>query len=92
MRGPGTTGIFPGRAPDFLPLEAESHSIYSLSMSTKELAMETIKDLPDDASWQEIEDRIHFLAAIEKARGEVRRGEVVPHAEVRNLLDGWLSE
>jgi hypothetical protein len=58
-------------------------------MSTKELAMETIRDLPEGASWQEIEERIHFLAAIEKARGEVKRGEVIPHEEVRNLLKGW---
>lgn len=61
-------------------------------MSTKELAMETIKDLPDNASWQEIEERIHFLAAIEKSREEVRRGEVTPHDEVSNLLKKWLSE
>ncbi len=61
-------------------------------MSTKELAMETIKGLPDNTSWQEIEERIHFLAAIEKSREKVRRGEVVPHEEVRNLLDGWLTE
>jgi predicted transcriptional regulator len=61
-------------------------------MSTKELAMETIKDLPEDTSWQEIEDRIHFLAAIEKSREEVRRGEVVPHEDVCNLLKEWLSE
>lgn len=61
-------------------------------MSTKELAMETIKDLPEDTSWQEIEERIHFLAAIEKSREEVRRGEIVPHEEVRNLLNGWLTE
>lgn len=61
-------------------------------MSTKELAMETIKGLPENTSWQEIEERIHFLAAIEKSREEVRRGEVVPHEEVRDLLDGWLTE
>ncbi len=61
-------------------------------MSTKELAMETIKGLPENTSWQEIEERIHFLAAIEKSREEVRRGEVVPHEEVRNLLDGWLTK
>ena len=61
-------------------------------MSTKELAMETIRDLPEGATWHEIEERIHFLAAIEKAREEVRRGEVVPHEEVRNLLSGWLSK
>ena len=54
--------------------------------------METIRDLPDDASWQEIEERIRFLAGIEKARNEVRRGEVVPHEEVRELLGKWISE
>jgi len=61
-------------------------------MSTKELAMETIRELPEDASWQEIEERIHFLSAIDKARGEVLRGETVPHQDVRNLLNGWLTE
>lgn len=59
-------------------------------MPSKELAMETIRDLPEDASWQEIEERIHFLAAIDKARAEVRSGDVVPHDDVRNLLDQWL--
>ena len=61
-------------------------------MSTKELAMETIKELSEDTSWQEIEERIHFLAAIEKSREGVRRGEVVPHEDVRTLLNGWLTE
>jgi predicted transcriptional regulator len=62
------------------------------SMSTKELAMETIRDLPENTSWQQIEDRIHFLAAIETARDEVRRGEVIPHDEIRNLLSEWTSK
>jgi predicted transcriptional regulator len=61
-------------------------------MSTKELAMETIKGLPENASWQDIEERILFLSAIEKSRDEVRRGDVVPHEEVRNLLNEWITE
>lgn len=61
-------------------------------MSTKELAMETIRDLPEDVSWQEIEERIRFLAAVEKGRDEVRRGEVVPHEDVRDLLRTWTAE
>ena len=61
-------------------------------MSTKELALETIRELPEDASWQEIEERIHFLSGIEKARDEVKRGEVIPHEEVANLLHGWLTK
>ena len=61
-------------------------------MSARELAMVAIKNLPEHASWQEIEERIHFLAAIEKAREEIRRGEAVPHEEVRDLLSEWLSK
>jgi predicted transcriptional regulator len=60
-------------------------------MSTKERVLETIRELPENATWREIEDRIHFLAAIDKARDEVRNGEVVPHEEVRNLLGQWTS-
>lgn len=61
-------------------------------MSTKELAMETIRHLPDDASWQEIEERIRFLAAIEKGRDDVRNGRLVPHEEVRDLLQAWTTK
>jgi predicted transcriptional regulator len=61
-------------------------------MSTKELAMETIKVLPEDASWQDIESRIQFVAGIEQAREEIRRDEFVPHQDVRNQLDGWLGQ
>lgn len=44
-------------------------------MSTKELAMETIKGLPDDATWQEIEARIHLLAEVQQGCEELKRGE-----------------
>tara|TARA_B100000676_G_scaffold306013_1_gene361377 strand:- start:362 stop:547 length:186 start_codon:yes stop_codon:yes gene_type:complete len=60
-------------------------------MSTKELALNTIQELPDDASFNEIEERIRFLAAIEKGREDVRAGNVVPHEEVRDLLKEWTT-
>lgn len=61
-------------------------------MSTKELALDTIRELPEDASWQDVEERIRFVGAIEKARQEVREGRVVPHEEVKALLEEWISE
>ena len=61
-------------------------------MSTKELALDTIQGLPEDASWQDIEERIRFVAAIERARREVREGKVVPQEEVRALSEEWISE
>jgi predicted transcriptional regulator len=61
-------------------------------MSTKEIALASIKELPDTATWEEIEERVRFLAAIEKGRQDIRQGKIVPHQEVRRQLDQWLSK
>jgi predicted transcriptional regulator len=61
-------------------------------MSTKKLVLETVRDLPDDATWSEIEERIRFLAAIETSRQEVRAGKLVPHADVSDLLCSWTTQ
>ena len=60
-------------------------------MSTKVLVLETVRDLPDDATWSEIEERIRFLAAIESSRQEVRDGKLAPHEDVRALLRSWTT-
>jgi predicted transcriptional regulator len=61
-------------------------------MSTKEIALASIQELPDTATWEEIEERVRFLAAIEKGRQDIRQGKIVPHQEVRRQLDQWLSK
>lgn len=61
-------------------------------MSTKEIALASIQELPDTATWEEIEERVRFLAAIEKGRQDIREGKVVPHEEVRAQLDRWLAK
>ncbi len=60
-------------------------------MTTKELAIKTIQGLSDDASWVEIEDRIRFLAAIDRGLEEIKAGKTIPHEEVKESLKGWLS-
>jgi hypothetical protein len=44
-------------------------------MSIKELAMETIKGLPEDATWREIEACIRLLAEVNTGCEELLRGE-----------------
>lgn len=60
-------------------------------MSTKEKAIEALQDLPEDVSWAEIEERIHFLAAIEKGRQELKEGKTVAHEDVKNALAEWIT-
>jgi predicted transcriptional regulator len=61
-------------------------------MSTREKAIEALRELPEDASWPDIEDRIHFLASVERGRQDIREGKVVPHEEVTEALAGWITQ
>ncbi len=61
-------------------------------MSDKELALESIRQLPADAKLDAIAQRLEFLAAIRKGFDEIDRGETVPHEEVKRQLATWLSK
>jgi predicted transcriptional regulator len=61
-------------------------------MNRKEIAIKTIQELPDSATWTDIEERIHFLAAIDKGLADIKEGKVVPHKEVKESLKEWLSQ
>lgn len=59
-------------------------------MTTKEIAIQSIEKLPDDASWEDIQERINFVAAVRRGLRELDEG--VPHAVVREGFAEWLSD
>ena len=61
-------------------------------MSDKQLALDSIEWLPEDASLEAIAEQIEFLAAIRKGLDQIERGETVPHEEVKRQLASWLSK
>jgi predicted transcriptional regulator len=61
-------------------------------MSQKELVLDAIQELPDDASIDQIADRVEFLAAIQKGIDDIDRGDTVPHEEIKKQLAAWLTE
>jgi predicted transcriptional regulator len=61
-------------------------------MTQKEIAIKTIQELPDTVTWSDIEERIRFLAAIEKGLDDIKAGRVTPHEEVKESLKKWLSK
>lgn len=58
-------------------------------MSQKELVLEAIRELPDDASIDQIADRVEFMAAIQKGIADIDRGDTVPHEEIKKQLAAW---
>jgi hypothetical protein len=48
-------------------------------MTVKEIAIHTIEDLPEEASWADIQERINFVAGIHKGLQELDEGKGIPH-------------
>ncbi len=60
-------------------------------MTQKELVLDAIGELPDEASLDEIAARVEFLAAVQRGLDQLDRGEGIPHAEVKRQLATWLT-
>jgi predicted transcriptional regulator len=61
-------------------------------MSQKEIVLEAIQELPDNASFDQIADRVEFMAAIQKGIDDIDRGDTIPHEEIKKQLAAWLTE
>jgi predicted transcriptional regulator len=61
-------------------------------MSDKQLALDSIQRLPEDASLTDIAERVEFLAAVRKGLDQIERGQTIPHDEVKRQLATWLSK
>jgi predicted transcriptional regulator len=61
-------------------------------MSDKQLVVELLNRLPEDAKLQDIGKEIDFLAAIREGEEQADRGEVVPHEQVKREFASWISK
>jgi predicted transcriptional regulator len=61
-------------------------------MSDKQLVVELLNRLPEDAKLQDIGKEIEFLAAIREGEEQADRGEVVPHEQVKREFASWISK
>jgi len=59
--------------------------------TAKDEVRQMLDDLPEDASYEDIQYRIYVRQKIEKSLAEVERGEIVSHEEARKRLARWLE-
>lgn len=60
------------------------------SMSNREIVVDLMKSLPEDASLYEIARRIEFVAAVREGFDAIERGETIPLEEVERELPSWI--
>ena len=61
-------------------------------MSEKEIALDVVKRLPDQASLTEIARELEFVAAVREGFEELNRGEGVAIEEVEKQLPSWITK
>ena len=60
-------------------------------MTAKRMVLETVEQLPDDASFEEISKRLEVVAAIQKGLDSLDRGEGKSIDEVEKLVATWTA-
>ncbi len=61
-------------------------------MTTKQIAIQTIQGLPDDATWDDIQEHIRFVAGVKKGLRELDEGKGIPHDRVREEVAEWFTD
>ncbi len=60
-------------------------------MTVKETAIDMIKNLPDNATWEDVKERIEFVAGIRKALKELDEGKGILHDQVKKESSSWIT-
>ena len=60
-------------------------------MTIKQIAIKSIEELPEDATWEDIQERINFMAGVRKGLRELDQGKGIPHEKIREEFREWLS-
>ena len=61
-------------------------------MSNREIVIDLLSKLPEDAPLEDIAHEIEFLAGIQTARTQARRREGIPAEDARRLIDAWAGQ
>ena len=60
-------------------------------MTSKEIALKTIEQLPENVSWEEILARINFIVGVRVGLRELDEGKGIPHDKIKEEFAEWLT-
>jgi len=60
--------------------------------TAKQMVLEAVHRLPEEADFHDIAEEIAFLAAIREGEKDLHEGKVVSNEEVKRRLDSWLTK
>jgi hypothetical protein len=61
-------------------------------MTAKELVLNSVEQLPDNVSLEEITKRLEVITALQKGLDSLNRGEGKSIDEVEKLMSSWITK
>lgn len=58
-----------------------------VTKSVKETALESLKNLPEDATWEDVQYNIHVQQSIAKGIGDIDAGRVHSHEDIKKMFN-----
>ena len=60
-------------------------------MSPKQKTIQVLGTLPEDSSYDDLQEEVKILAALEEAEHDIRDGRVVSHEDAKLRFAQWTS-
>jgi predicted transcriptional regulator len=60
-------------------------------MTPKQKTLQALGTLPENASYEQLQEEVQILAALEEAEKDIREGRLVTHEEAKRRLAQWTS-
>ncbi len=62
-----------------------------MGMTTKQKVVAALRDLPDDASYEDAIERLVFLAKVERGIHQADTGQTITHQQLKRRMAQWLK-
>jgi len=60
-------------------------------MTIKEKVIKAVEGLGDDASIEDVMERLLFLSKVERGLEQADGGQTIPHSQVKERMSKWLK-
>jgi len=60
-------------------------------MTTKQKVINAVQNLPENASYEDVMEKLLFLAKIEKGLQQANEGQTLTHSTVKQKMKRWLK-
>ncbi|HLA63449.1 MAG TPA: hypothetical protein VK610_03425 [Rhodothermales bacterium] len=57
----------------------------------RERVLRAVADMPSDATFEEVMERVYLLHKIERGRQQIAAGQGVPHEEAERRMKRWYT-